>query len=156
MRWTLKKPSEKKRAASDHPRSSNLEIWSPDQVELRILHVTLDGGILSWKLIHRNKPFTATNAVQLARLLESKSPPFVLLMSFLLFFPPFDERKKENMTDRSRKKLQREARILVNFEDDLLSSRSPPFYKWMNEFTIINARLENTWVPEKSVHDPWR
>jgi len=41
-----------------------------------------------------NRFFTATNVTQLARLLECKSLPFILLLSPILFFPPSDEKEE--------------------------------------------------------------
>jgi len=38
--------------------------------------------------------------------------------------------------------------------DDLFPPSSSPIYRQMNEFIIINVRLENVRVPEKSTHDP--
>ena len=88
------------------------------QVEARILHVTLDGGSLSQQLMCRNKPYTATNTTQLARILERKSLPFVLLLlSPLLFFPPSDEkRERKHGGPPKGEAATKPVRILVNFE----------------------------------------
>ena len=122
-------------------RSSELETRSPDQVEARILHVTLDGGSLSQQLMCRNKPYTATNTTQLARILERKSLPFVLLLlSPLLFFPPSDEkRERKHGGPFKGEDATKPVRILVNFEkfSEVEDDRLPPdllyfIDKWMS------------------------
>ena len=51
-------------------KSSNLEIRSPDPVEVRILPVILHGGTLSRRQMRRNSPFTMINVTHLSSYLE--------------------------------------------------------------------------------------
>ena len=95
------------------------------------------------------------------RLSESKSLLIILLPSHLIFFPPFDEEKRRKHSRPSKKEAAMKSGFLMNFEkklreveDDLISPRSPPFYRWMNEFIAIHVSLENTraWFERNKFH----
>jgi len=142
------------------PRSSKLETRSLDQVEARIRLVTLDGCTLSRRLMRHDRSFKATNVTHRPDSWRARVCPSFSSCPFSFSFLHLMKRKKEWRTTQGRS--DNEARILVNFEklsdveNDLLSPRSLPFCRWMNEFTAINASLENTQVPEKSPHNPKR
>jgi len=157
-------PSGKRLQASSSklacPRSSELEVRSPDQVEVRILPVTFDGDTMSRQLMRRNRSFTATYAThwldsRRARLCSS-SP--LVLSPFLYAM----ERKGGSMVDRPKKKLQRSQdfdrcfRSLEKLEMIPFFPRPHPFYRQMSGFIAINASFGNTWVSQKSTHDPRR
>ena len=80
---------------------------SLDQVEVRIRHVTLDGGTLSRRLMHCNKPFRATNATQPEFFL--RSPPIPLLFFFNLIGG-----EKENMVDHPREWTAQGRRLVIH------------------------------------------
>ena len=130
--------------------------------EARILLVTLNDNTFSRQIMCRNKFFTATNGTHRSDSHRTRACPSYSSCHISFYFLHLMKRKEECMANCSGKKAQQSQSfwwILKKAredKDDLLSPKSPPFYRWINEFIVINVSLENTPASEQSAHDPRR
>jgi len=108
---------------------SNLKIRSPDPIEIRILHVILDGDTLSPWLMRRNSPFTINSATLNSNSLKESMSIISSSSSLFFFLPPFDEKKREWQGDAARKEVRVSKQWFLKMEKMIFSHRILSIYR---------------------------